>query len=151
MDYTAFKNAWNSATQPPAGVTGQGLSANDTPGQKIAKINTWTVAAPQKALLAPSQILNAVVFADLAALTQLQVLQLSLLLSGSQVDASVGTPIRLGIQALFNGRAATLAALGALVAPFDNATKSWCEANGYPVAGSAGNLSLSDVANAGVS
>lgn len=80
---------------------------------------TVQTAAHGQALLTPSQILNAIVFADLAALTQLQVSQLSLLLAGGLVDASVGTVIRLGIQTLFAGKTVTLASLGALVAPYD--------------------------------
>jgi hypothetical protein len=108
-----------------------------TPGTtsvKLAQLNAETVAATsQKALLQPSQILNAVVFADLAGLTQLQVSQLALLLAGSQVDASVGTSIRAGIQALFAGKTQTLANLGALVAPFDTPPAiPWWQGNSYP-------------------
>lgn len=106
-----------------------------TPGttaQKLAQLNALTVPATAlKAILAPSQILNACVFADLAALTQLQVSQLSLLLAGSSVDASAGTSIRAGIQALFAGKATTLANLAALVAPFDSPTGLWWQVNGY--------------------
>src|ERR1700681_3567899 len=105
--YTALITQW--ATLTPG-----------TTAAKLAQINGLTVAGPTgKAVLAPSQILNAIVFADLAALTQLQVSQLTLLLAGSSVDASVGSTIRLGIQALFAGKATTLANLGALVSPLD--------------------------------
>jgi hypothetical protein len=95
-----------------------------TPGTtaaKLAQINALTVqiTAHGVATLTPSQILNAIVFADLAALTQLQVSQLTLLLQGQSVDASFGSVIRLGIQTLFAGKTTTLANLGALVAPFD--------------------------------
>lgn len=107
------------------------LSPGST-AQKLAAINAATVAgAPQRAVLAPSQILNAIAFADLAALTQLQVTQLTLLLAGSSVDASAGTSIRAGIQALFSGKTATLANPGTLVAPFDNPVVPWWQANGY--------------------
>jgi uncharacterized protein (DUF697 family) len=120
-----------------------------TPGttqQKLAQLNATTVASPQKAILAPSAILNAVVFADLASLTALQVSQLTLLLQGSQVDASAGTSIRTGIQALFSGKTTTLANLAALVAPYDNATISWGTANGYGAL-----ITLVDVNAAGLS
>lgn len=103
-----------------------------TPGttaQKLAQINALTVTLPSiKALLSPSSILNACVFADLAALTQLQVSQLTLLLAGSQVDGSAGSSIRLGIQTLFAGKTTTLANLGALVAPYDSPTMLWWQA-----------------------
>lgn len=92
-----------------------------TTAQKLAAINSATVqtAAQGTAVVTPSQVLNAIVFADLAALTQLQVAQLTLLLSGSMIDASKGSSIRTGIQALFAGKATTLANLAALVAPAD--------------------------------
>jgi hypothetical protein len=103
-----------------------------TPGtttQKLAQLNGLTVVGPvQKAILAPSAILNAIVFADLAALTQLQVTQLTLLLAGSEIDASIGTSIRAGVQALFAGKATTLANLGALVAAFDSPPIPWWQA-----------------------
>jgi hypothetical protein len=129
--YDALIAAWNGATQPPAGVTGTALTGLTT-AQKIAAVNAWTVAGSvTKALLAPSDILNAVVPADLASLTQLQVLQLSMLLSGALVDASQGTSIRAGVQNIFAGKTQTLANLGALVAPFDSPKAPWWQANGY--------------------
>jgi hypothetical protein len=112
-----------------------------TTAAKLAQINALTVPGPaQKAIISPSQILNAIVFADLAALTQLQVTQLTLLLQGSSVDASAGTSIRTGIQALFAGKTTTLANLGALVAPFDSSTMPWWQGNGYPRAFDSGDI-----------
>lgn len=144
--YDLLIAAWNNPTQPPPGVTGQALTGLTT-AQKIAAVNAWTVAGtPAKAILSPSSILNAIVFADLAALTQLQVSQLNLLLAGSSVDASAGTTIRLGIQQLFAGKTQTLINLGALVAPFDSPTVLWWQANGYPSP-----FHLTDATNAGLS
>lgn len=121
-----------------------------TPGTTAAKliqINAATVTGPAiKAILTPSSILNAIVFADLAALTQLQVTQLTLLLQGDSVDVSPGTSIRVGIQALFSGKATTLANLGALVAPYDSPSVSWWSINGYPRA-----FDLGDIVTAGLS
>ena len=122
-----------------------------TTQQKLAQINSLTVAGPaQKALLTPSSILNAIVFADLASLTQLQVTQLTLLLQGDLVDASPGTSIRAGIQALFSGKTTTLANLGALVASYDSPQIPWATA---PVASGGGGLVAmvqpSDLAAAG--
>lgn len=123
-----------------------------TPAAKLAQLNAITVASPQKAMLAPSSILNAIVFADLSALTQLQVTQLTLLLQGDSVDASVGTSIRLGIQTLFAGKTQTLANLTALVNPFDNAVRTWTSANGYPDAqNGGGGITAVDLSNAGLS
>ena len=121
-----------------------------TPGTtaaKLAQLNALTApGAQQKAILSPSQILNAIVFTDLATFTQLQVSQLTLLLAGTAIDASVGTTIRAGIQALFVGKTASLTALGLLVAPFDSPTVPWWLLNGYPRP-----FDLGDIATAGLS
>lgn len=121
-----------------------------TPGTtaaKLAQVNALTVTgAAQKAILSPSAILNAIVFADLAALTQLQVTQLTLLLQGSLVDASAGTSIRAGIQALFAGKTQTLSNLGALVGPYDSPTILWWQSASYPRP-----FDLGDISTAGLS
>jgi len=117
-----------------------------TTAQKFAALSIATVAQPAPAILTPSQILNACVFADLAGLTQLQVSQLSLLLSGGSVNASIGSAIRLGIQTIFAGKTQTLANLSALVAPFDNATIFWWQSAGY-----ARPMDMGDIAAAGLS
>lgn len=102
-----------------------------TPGttaQKLAQINALTVSNPQKAMLAPSTILNACVAVDLEALTAAQVALFALLLAGTSIDCSAGTAIRAVAQNLFAGKTQTLANLGALVSPFDNATLPWWQA-----------------------
>lgn len=104
-----------------------------TPGttaQKLVQINALTVltGVPVKAVLTPSQILNACVAADIASLTTAQVTLLTLLLQGSTVDASIGTTVRAGVVAVFSGKATTLAQLGALVVPFDTPTMPWWQA-----------------------
>lgn len=131
--YTNFVTKWNTLS--------------GTTAEKLAAINEATVTGPAiPCLLTPSQIINAIVFTDLAALAQLQVSQLALLLSGANVDASPNTPIRLGIQALFAGKTATLTQLGALVAPYDSPTILW-----YLSAGYSRPFDMGDVAAAGVS
>jgi hypothetical protein len=121
-----------------------------TPGTtdaKLTQLNGLTATgATGKAVLSPSQILNAIVFSDLATFTQLQVSQLELLLSGASIDASSGTTVRAGIQALFAGKTTSLANLGALVAPFDAPTVLWWQFAGYPRA-----FDLGDITAAGLS
>ncbi len=154
--YTALITAWNGATQPPTGVTGTALTGLTT-AQKLAAVNGWvvTTSSPKKAVFKPSDILNACVPADIAFLTTAQVTLLSLMLSGSEVDGSIGTTVRAAVQAIFSGKTTTLANLGALVAPFDNATitQSWCGVNGYPVLGPSGPgyLTQTDATAAGLS
>lgn len=125
-----------------------------TPGTtqaKLTQLNAIQITlSAVPAILAPSQILNAIVFADLASLTQLQVSQLTLLVAGTAVDASAGSTIRLGIQALFAGKATTLANLAALIAPFDAPKVPWWQAT---VAQGGGGLScpvtINELAGAG--
>ena len=45
-DYGALIAAWNSATQPPTGVTGTALTSGMTTAQKLAAVNGWTVPGP---------------------------------------------------------------------------------------------------------
>src|SRR6476661_1849797 len=109
-------------TGKPVGATGTDFQVGFTAQQKIDAINTWMVlvGAAKKALLNPSDVLNAIVAADYATLAQSDRILLGTLLSGSQVDASQGTNIRAAVQNMFAGKTATLSALSALVAPYDN-------------------------------
>jgi glucose-6-phosphate dehydrogenase assembly protein OpcA len=72
------------------------------------------------------------------------------LLQGSQVDASVGTTVRAGVVAVFNGKATTLAQLGTLVAPFDTPTIPWWQATvAQGGGGLTGTIGPADLAAAG--
>jgi hypothetical protein len=149
--YDALIAAWNGTTQPPTGVTGSPLLSTDTTTQKVNKVNRWIVAAPQPAIFVPHEILNAVVDVDLAALTPDQVGQFTLQLSGSEADLSPGTTLRSTIQGLFAGKAQTIQQLRNLVAPYDNATMTWCQQNSYPFNSlTAGGLTVVDAQNAGL-
>lgn len=72
--YDALIAAWNGATQPPAGVTGTGLSAGDTTPQKIAKVNAWTQtgAVPTSFFVTGAQLLNCINYPEFKALTDAQ-------------------------------------------------------------------------------
>ena len=122
----------------PANATGSTFASNAPAETKITAINGWTVpkGSANQAILEPTKILNTIKATDLAALTQLQVLQLTLLLSGNSVDASQGTNVRAGVQAIFSGKTETLQALSALVAPYDNPSIPWWQSVGFqsPVA-----------------
>lgn len=133
MAYDALVAVWNT-TGAPADVVGTALTGGMTAQQKLAAINGWTVptGSVPLSILSPSAIINAIVPADLAALTQLQTLQMSLLLSGAQVDVSPGTTIRAGIQNLFAGKTQTLSNLAALVGVFVDPRRLWTVANGLP-------------------
>jgi hypothetical protein len=149
--YDALIAAWNGTTQPPTGVTGSGLLSTDTTAQKVVKVNGWIVAVPQKAILTGTQIVNAIVATDLAALTALQIAQLQLLILDAGVDCSKGTSVRTAIQNMFAGKTQTLQQLAALVAPFDNYTETWCQNNQYPYNNlTLGGLTTDDAKNAGL-
>lgn len=109
----------------------QNVSYNGmTDAQAAAAVNAKTVSTPQPALLDVNKVKNAIVAADFTSLTQLQVTQMTFLLTGNgTVDASPGTMIRLVFQSIFSGKTTTLANLSALVSPFDNATTLWVVVN----------------------
>lgn len=102
--------------------------AGMTDPQILAALNALTVPNPQKAILRASDIVNAIVAADLAAVaataSNLQLILIGLS-GGTNIDASPGTTTRLIFQTIFASHAGTLAALAALVTPFDTATKPW--------------------------
>jgi N-methylhydantoinase B/oxoprolinase/acetone carboxylase alpha subunit len=128
--YDALKAAWN-AQGIPAGASGTAITGAMTTAQKIAAVNSWTLPSAQRAVLSVNAIINAIVPADFIALSQLQLSQMTLLLGGNQsVDASPGTTIRAVFQSIFAGKGTTLGQLGALVAPYDNATVQWVTAAG---------------------
>lgn len=98
--------------------------------QIAAAVNAKTVSTPQLAMLNVPDVVNAIQPADYTALTQLQLLQMQLLLGGAgTVNASPGTTIRAVFQSIFAGKATTLANLLALVSQYDNATTPWVLVN----------------------
>jgi hypothetical protein len=144
--WTNLINAWNSGTQPPAGVKGTALTGGMTTAQKLAAVNAWTVVGPAvPMIIPPAAILNACAVADLQALTTTQLQLLQLLLSGTQVDASAGTTLRAAIVAIFTGKP-SLTSLAALATLYDAPQIPWWPANGYTSA-----ISPGDAANAGLS
>jgi hypothetical protein len=54
--YDALVTAWNNATQPPPGITGTGLTGGMTTAQKLAAVNGWTVAGPNRDVLVTSVV-----------------------------------------------------------------------------------------------
>jgi hypothetical protein len=148
--YTALINAWNSATQPPTGVTGTGLLGGDTTAQKLAKVQAWTVTgtAPSTFYITGVQIANCINWVEFAALTAAQQLNLLTLLNqpGGMIGGSAQTAqLAAGmILAYFTNHAGpTVTALTALaqgiVQPF------------WSYAGLNGPISQTDVTLAGLS
>lgn len=72
--YDALIAAWNGAAQPPAGVTGTGLTAQMTTLQKIAAVNAWTVtgSVPTSFFVTGAQLLNCINYAEFKVLTDAQ-------------------------------------------------------------------------------
>lgn len=72
-DYTALIAAWNSATQPPVGVTGTGLTGLTT-AQKLVAIDGWTVtgSVPTAFFATGAALLNCINYAEFKALTATQ-------------------------------------------------------------------------------
>lgn len=145
--YDALIAAWNGATQPPTGVTGTALTGGMTTAQKLAAVNGWRVAGPNAIVtLSSSRIINSIAPADFAALTQLEVSKITMLITGVTIDVSQGTNNRANFLQVFTGKTQTIANLSALVAPLDNPAIPWTTANGYPPS-----LNLNDASAAGLS
>ena len=136
-DYSALTVKWATLT--------------GTTDQKLAAINALMVQLPpMKAIVTPSQIINACEYKALSNVIAKSPQQLSLLLTGSNVDVSVGSTIRQGLQTLFSGYSATLNNLSALFKPFDAPQAPWWQT---PIAQGGGGLSKpvssTDLVNAG--
>jgi hypothetical protein len=144
MDYTALIAAWNSATQPPAGITGAALTGLTT-AQKLAAVKAWTTAGAAIAMVIPTyKIYNVIDTTEFSALSATNQQLVRDILGMGTVDASPGTSIRTRILAIFGAATATRAALTALAAPFDTPTVKWADKNGYA------DLTLNDIAAAGL-
>jgi hypothetical protein len=151
--YDALIAAWNSVTQPPTGVTGQGLLAGDTTAQKCTKINGWTMngtAAPM--LIAATQLYNLVVPSEFDALSAANQALCRDLFELPQVDCSPNTSARTRINQLFAVATTTRQNFITYAKTFDAPTQDWCFVNNYPTHGPSGpgNISVSDANNAGL-
>lgn len=144
--YDALIAAWNSATQPPAGVTGTALTGLST-ADKLTAINGWTVSGsiPATILVTGAQVANCINWAEFAALTAQQQSNLlalcnqpGLLLSGS---AQLSHLLPGMLLAYFSVSGPTIAALSALAA---TTPQPWWRANSYTSP-----IDLGDLAAAG--
>jgi hypothetical protein len=133
--YTALINAWNSATQPPTGVTGTGLNGTMTTGQKLAAVNGWTVTGTVPTVLSITgvQLANCINWGEFAALTAAQqqnllllCLQDGLLLGGSSNTSHLLDGMILAYFTNMSGPTIT-----ALLALAQGAIQPWWQANGY--------------------
>lgn len=152
--YDALVAAWNSATQPPAGVTGTGLTGLTTANKLIA-INGWTVtgSVPTSFNVTGAQLLNCINYAEFKALTAQQQSNLLLmcaaagagLLGGSGNTTHMAAGMILDYFTNLSGP--TIIALTALAKA---TTQTWAQANGYPNAqNGGGGITLVDLASAG--
>ena len=90
--YTQLIAAWNSVTQPPAGVTGTGLNGGMTTDQKIVAVNGWTVtgAIPTSTLFSGPQLLNSISWSEFSNLPAAQQQNIMLLCSASPTVGLLG-------------------------------------------------------------
>lgn len=144
-DYTVLVAAWNSGTQPPAGVTGQALTGLTT-ANKLAAVLAWTTAGAAVPMVIPTyKIYNVIDTTEFSALTAANQQLVRDILGMGTVDASVGTSIRTRMLAIFGAGSASRIALTALAVPYDTPTVNWAIKNGYP------GITMNDVAAAGLS
>lgn len=149
--YTALITAWNGATQPPAGVTGTGLSSGMTTGQKLATLNAWTVtgSVPTNFTVTGSQLLNCVNYTEFKALAATQQSNLLALcnnpgpiLGGSGNVSHIGP----GMIVDYFPPSSSGPTIQALIALAQATVNPWYIVNGYP-----GPLNNQDLTGAGLS
>jgi hypothetical protein len=146
MDYSVLIAAWNSTTQPPAGVTGAGLLTADTTAQKLAKVRAWTINGASVPMIIPTtQIYNAIVPSEFQALSAAQQQYIRDILSLGNVYVSSGTNARAVLLQVFPSATQTHTNFIALAKEYDTPQIPWWEANGFPA-----NISGSDISNAGL-
>lgn len=153
--YDVLIAAWNSSIQPPAGVSGTGLSSAQSTIQKLANVNAWTVTGliPTSFVTTGSALANCVNFAEFNTLTAPQQSNIMALcqISGGLLGGS--TNVGLLTAGMFvtyfsTPSSPTIAKLTALAKA---TTQSWAQANGYPFGNGGGLLYGSDLSNAGLS
>jgi len=152
--YDALIAAWNSATQPPSGVTGQGLLAGDTTAQKCAKINGWTMLAtiPAGPIVPTWELYDAIVVTEYDALTAGNQTIVDNILSMGNVNCASGSNARRRLLAIFPAATVSNTNLTSLFASIYSPARDWCFNNNYPTFGvnGPGNISVSDARNAGL-
>jgi hypothetical protein len=151
--YDALIAAWNSATQPPTGVTGSPLLAGDTTAQKCTKVNGWTMAGPAKPMIVDATVIyNLIVISEYTALSAANQTIVNNLLSMGTLDGSPNTNVRTRVVQIFPSGTQTFTNLSNLAKTYDAPTQDWCFTNNYPTHGSSGpgNISVSDANNAGL-
>jgi hypothetical protein len=152
--YDALIAAWNSVTQPPTGVTGQGLLAGDTTAQKCTKINGWTMVGPVPAvvLISAWQLYDNIVVTEYDALTAPNQTIVNNILAMGNVNCASGSNARRRLLAVFPSGTTTNTDLTSLFASYYAPQQDWCFVNHYPTHGPSGpgNISVSDANNAGL-
>jgi hypothetical protein len=151
--YDALIAAWNSATQPPSGVTGNPLTAGMTTQQKVATINQWKMSGTAMPMIVPTyQIYNLIDLTEFNALPAASQQSVRDILSMGTVDASPGTKARARFIQIFPSGTASFTTLSSYAKTFDAPSQDWCFVNAYPTHGEngPGNLSVSDANNAGL-
>jgi len=145
--YDALVAAWNSATQPPTGVTGTALTAGMTTQQKLNAVNGWTSVGPSVPMVIPTYLIyNVIVASEFNALTAANQQNIRDILDMGTVDTSPGTQARSRTIAIFPNGTQTFTNLSNLAKTYDSPQIPWWQANNYPRA-----FDLGDCAAAGVS
>lgn len=153
--YDVLIAAWNSSIQPPAGVTGTGLSSAQSTTTKLNNVNAWTVTGtiPASILTMGSAVANCINFAEFNALTVAQQSNIMALcqITGPLLGGSANVGLLTAgmfVTYFTTPSSPTIANLTALA---KSVTQSWAQANGYPYGANGGLLYGSDVSAAGLS
>jgi hypothetical protein len=151
--YDAMVAGWNSATQPPSGVTGTPITGSMTTQQKLDAMNRWTTTGTAIRMIIPTyEIYTVMDVAEFNALTAANQQNMRDILAMGNVDLSPNKPARNRMLQLFGAGTVTRAAMSAMAVSYDTPTVNWCGKNGYPLAqnGGIGGLTQIDAAAAGL-
>lgn len=151
--YDAMIAGWNSATQPPTGVTGTPITAGMTTTQKLAAMNGWTTTGAAIPMIIPTyRVYNVMDINEFNALSAANQQNMRDILAMGEIDLSPNLPARTRMLALFGAGTATRTAMAAMAVPYDSPTVNWCGKNGYPVTSLGnGGLTMIDAQAAGLS
>lgn len=143
--YTNLINAWDSATQPPSGVTGTGLTAQMTTAQKVTALNGWTITGsiPTTMQTTGLAVLQCIAIADFNALTAAQQQTVLQICAMPQLIGGSASLIGQLLGTLFAGKTTTL---NAFITLAQATVQPWWQANGYPAP-----IDINDALAAGLS
>ena len=151
--YDALIAAWNNATQPPPGVTGNPLTVGMTTQQKCDTINQWTVLGSVTGVIVPTwRIYDAIVLTEYDATSATNQTIVNNILAMGNVNCASGSNARRRLLAIYPNTTTSNGNLLSLFNSIYTPVQDWCFTNAYPSNGPSGlgAISVIDAQKAGL-